>query len=82
MAGTKCRFPHPDLVVRWIAAGYGQDDGASYKPSIYVRDVPTIGTSSMLKVGLPDASITTYLGKNLRSNLETEYSRSSMRCFP
>ena len=49
MAGTKCRAPNPDLVDRWIAAGYGQGDGAGYKPFMYVRDVPSTGTSSMVK---------------------------------
>jgi len=48
MAGTKSRRPTQATVHQWIKAGYGQGEGENYKPFMYVRDVPSEGTSSMV----------------------------------
>ena len=48
MAGTKNRRPTVKTVLRWIQAGYGQGEGEAFKPFMYVRDVPSEGTSSMV----------------------------------
>src|SRR5260221_9639027 len=48
MAGTKSRAPTVATIVRWIKAGYGQGKGATYKPFMFVRDVPSEGASSMV----------------------------------
>lgn len=45
---TKARRPSVEVVTRWIADGFGQGLGAEYKPFMYVRDVPSVGLSSML----------------------------------
>jgi len=75
MAGTKCRSPNPDLVDRWIAAGYGQGDGACYKPFMYVRDVPSIGTSSMVKSRVTGRTHHYLSRQEFKVHLEAEYSR-------
>lgn len=49
MAGTKDRRPTIQTVLRWIRAGFGQGTGSSFKPFMYVRDVPSEGTSSMVQ---------------------------------
>lgn len=49
MAGTKKRNPTVQTVLRWIRAGYGQGEGSGFKPFMYVRDVPSEGTSSMVQ---------------------------------
>jgi len=49
MAGSKSRRPSPTLVHKWIKAGFGQGEGKDYKPFMYVRDVPSVGTSSMVQ---------------------------------
>jgi len=54
MAGSKSRMPSERLVERWIRAGYGQGEGSQYKPFLYVRDVPSRGTSSMVKSRITD----------------------------
>lgn len=77
MAGTKCRAPNPDLVDRWIAAGYGQGDGAGYKPFMYVRDVPSTGTSSMVKSRLTGRTHHYLSRQEFKVHLEAEYSRST-----
>jgi len=48
MAGTKSRRPTHAIVKRWIKQGYGQGEGRTYKPLMYVRDVPSEGSSSMV----------------------------------
>lgn len=48
MAGTKSRRPTKSIVERWIKQGFGQGDGKTYKPLMYVRDVPSEGASSMV----------------------------------
>lgn len=48
MAGTKSRRPTVATVQRWIKHGYGQGEGKTYKPFMYVRDVPSEGSSSMV----------------------------------
>lgn len=49
MAGTKARNPSPEVVERWINAGFGQGSGLAYKPFMFVRDVPSTGASSTVK---------------------------------
>lgn len=75
MAGTKCRTPDPGLVDRWIAAGYGQGDGAGYKPFMYVRDVPSTGTSSMVKSRVTGRTHHYLSRQEFKVHLEAEYSR-------
>lgn len=48
MAGTKSRRPTTAIVERWIKQKFGQGDGKTYKPLMYVRDVPSEGASSMV----------------------------------
>lgn len=48
MAGKK-RKPSLKAVSNWISRGYGQGEGAKYRPFLFVRDVPSEGTSSMVK---------------------------------
>lgn len=49
MAGNKARRPSSKVVERWIKAGFGQGTGMAYKPFMFVRDVPSIGTSNTVK---------------------------------
>ena len=49
MAGSKNRRPTTALVERWIKSGYGQGNGATYKPYMFVRDIPSRGRSSMVQ---------------------------------
>jgi hypothetical protein len=49
MAGTKARKPSVAVVNRWIKAGFGQGSGPKFKPFMFVRDVPSMGTSSMVQ---------------------------------
>lgn len=49
MAGTKRRRPTEQAVLRWIKQGYGQGCGPNYKPLLYVRDVPSSGSSNMVQ---------------------------------
>jgi hypothetical protein len=49
MAGTKARKPTTKIVERWIRAGFGQGDGAAYKPFMFVRDIPSKGLSNTVK---------------------------------
>ena len=37
------------MIRKLINAGYGQGVGKTFKPFMYVRDVPSIGTSNMVK---------------------------------
>jgi hypothetical protein len=49
MAGTRKRAPTIKLVLKWIKQGYGQGTGKDYKPFLYVRDVPSEGSSNMVR---------------------------------
>ncbi len=49
MAGTKARRPTPKIVEGWIRSGFGQGDGAAYKPFMFVRDIPSPGLSNTVK---------------------------------
>jgi hypothetical protein len=49
MAGTKARRPKPQIVEKWIRAGFGQGDGATYKPFKFVRDIASEGLSNTVK---------------------------------
>lgn len=49
MAGIKARRPALKAVERWIKAGFGQGIGPTYKPFMFVRDVPSVGTSNTVK---------------------------------
>jgi hypothetical protein len=48
MAGIKSRSPPPEVVESWIKAGFGQGEGAEYRPFMYVRDIPSQGASNMV----------------------------------
>lgn len=76
MAGTKSRRPTPETVERWLKAGFGQGAGAAYKPFMYVRDVPSQGTSSMVHSRLT-GRIHHYLSRQeFKVHLQAEYSRN------
>ena len=47
--GSKKRRPNPETVEDWIRQGFGQGEGAEYKPFSYVRDVPSQGASHMVQ---------------------------------
>src|SRR5208337_5491655 len=49
MAGTKARRPTPKIVEGWIRSGFGQGDGPTYKPFMYVRDIISPGLSNTVK---------------------------------
>lgn len=49
MAGSRKRRPTIAQVAKWIQKGFGQGEGEQYKPWFFVRDVPSRGTSSMVK---------------------------------
>jgi len=49
MAGTKTRRPTKKIVEGWIRSGFGQGDGPTYKPFMFVRDIPSPGLSNTVK---------------------------------
>ena len=49
MAGTKARRPTPKIIEGWIRAGFGQGQGAAYKPFMFVRDIASPGLSNTIK---------------------------------
>jgi hypothetical protein len=49
MAGTKARRPTTKIVEKWIRAGFGQGEGAEYKPFKFVRDIASPGLSNTVK---------------------------------
>ncbi|PPS28709.1 transposase [Pseudomonas amygdali pv. morsprunorum] len=76
MAGTKSRRPTPEIVERWLKAGFGQGVGAVYKPFMYVRDVPSQGTSSMVHSRLT-GRVHHYLSRQeFKVHLHAEYSKN------
>jgi len=76
MAGTKARRPSPEVVKRWIQAGYGQGEGANYQPFLYVRDVPSIGTSTMVNSKITGRTHHYLSRQEFKVHLLAEYSRS------
>lgn len=74
MAGTKSRRPSAETVNRWIKAGFGQGNGAAYKPFMFVRDVPSSGTSNTVK-SRKTGRVHHYLSRQeLKVHLLAEYS--------
>lgn len=47
--GSRNRRPPVELVEKWIAQGYGQGEGAAYRPFFHVRDVPSKGRSAIVE---------------------------------
>lgn len=76
MAGVKSRRPTPDIVNRWIKAGYGQGEGAKYKPFLYVRDVPSKGTSTMVNSKVTGRTHHYLSRQEYREHLLAEYDKS------
>jgi hypothetical protein len=74
MAGIKSRRPAPAVVERWIKAGFGQGDGPTYKPFMFVRDVPSIGTSSTVKSWTTGRNHHYLSRQELKVHLLAEYS--------
>lgn len=77
MAGTKSRRPSPEVVKRWIKAGFGQGEGAKYKPFMYVRDVPSNGTSNMVNSRITGRNHHYLSRQEFKVHLLAEYSRST-----
>ncbi|QAY84031.1 TnsA endonuclease N-terminal domain-containing protein [Pseudomonas arsenicoxydans] len=73
MAGTKSRTPTQDVVARWLKAGYGQGTGSEYKPFMYVRDVPSKGTSSMVKSRITGRTHHYLSRQEFKVHLQAEY---------
>lgn len=73
MAGSKSRMPSVQLVERWIRAGFGQGEGANYKPFLYVRDVPSSGTSCMVKSRTTNRTHHYLSKQEFKTHLVTEY---------
>lgn len=78
MAGTKSRRPTPSIVQRWINAGYGQGDGKHYKPFMYVRDVPSRGTSSMVNSRITGRNHAYLSDHEFKVHLLAEYGKSTL----
>jgi hypothetical protein len=78
MAGTKSRRPTPTIVHRWIKAGYGQGEGKGYKPFMYVRDVPSEGTSSMVRSRITGRNHSYLSDHEFKVHLIAEYGRSTL----
>lgn len=76
MAGTKKRAPTVKTVLRWIKAGYGQGVGSDFKPFMYVRDVPSEGTSSMVQSRVTGRTHHYLSWVEFSVHLLAEYSRS------
>ncbi|WP_373714994.1 TnsA endonuclease N-terminal domain-containing protein [Roseateles sp.] len=76
MAGTKNRRPTVKTVLRWIQAGYGQGEGEAFKPFMYVRDVPSEGTSSMVSSRVTGRTHHYLSSGEFSVHLLAEYSRS------
>lgn len=45
----KSRRPTVKIVRKWLAQGYGQGEGSSYRPFFHVRDVPSKGRSAIVE---------------------------------
>jgi hypothetical protein len=78
VAGTKSRKPTPQIVSRWIHAGYGQGKGRDYKPFMYVRDVPSEGTSSMVRSRITGRNHAYLSDHEFKVHLIAEYGRSTL----
>ncbi len=78
MAGTKSRRPTPTLVRRWIKSGFGQGEGKDYKPFMYVRDVPSHGTSSMVRSRITGRKHDYLSDHEFKVHLLAEYGRSTL----
>lgn len=76
MAGTKNRRPSVGTVLRWIRAGYGQGEGGGFKPFVYVRDVPSEGTSSMVRSRITGRTHHYLSSGEFSVHLLAEYSRT------
>lgn len=76
MAGTKNRRPSVGTVLRWIQAGYGQGEGDRFKPFVFVRDVPSDGTSSMVHSHITGRTHHYLSSGEFSVHLLAEYSRS------
>ncbi|MBV8666065.1 MAG: hypothetical protein JO269_06215 [Burkholderiaceae bacterium] len=75
MAGTKARKPSLEIVWKWIKAGFGQGEGLTYKPFMYVRDVPSIGASRMVKSWTTGRNHHYLSRQEYKVHLLAEYSR-------
>lgn len=78
MAGSKSRMPSERTVERWIKAGYGQGERAQYKPFLYVRDVPSTGTSSMVKSKITNRTHHYLSKQEFKIHLLSEYQRNTI----
>ncbi|WP_341521417.1 TnsA endonuclease N-terminal domain-containing protein [Pseudomonas sp. G.S.17] len=78
MAGVKSRAPSTSTVERWIEAGYGQGQAAEYKPFMFVRDVPSQGTSSMVKSRITNRTHHYLSRQELKVHLLAEYQSEIM----
>lgn len=78
MAGVKARKPTPEIVTRWLKAGYGQGEGAKYKPFLYVRDVPSRGTSTMVNSRITGRTHHYLSRQEYREHLLAEYDKSTI----
>lgn len=78
MAGTKSRRPNATTVHRWIRAGYGQGEGEDYKPFMYVRDVPSEGTSSMVRSRITRRKHDYFSDHEFKLHLLAEYGPSTL----
>jgi hypothetical protein len=75
MAGTRKRTPTIATVQRWISAGYGQGERQSFKPYMYVCDVPSDGTSSMVRSRVTGRTHHYLSGHEFSVHLLAEYCR-------
>lgn len=78
MAGSRSRRPTQTLVNKWIKAGFGQGEGKDYKPFMYVRDVPSQGTSNMVHSRITGRRHDYLSDHEFKVHLLAEYGRSTL----
>lgn len=78
MAGSRSRRPTPTLVNKWIKAGFGQGEGKDYKPFMYVRDVPSEGTSNMVHSRITGRKHDYLSDHEFKVHLLAEYGRATL----
>src|SRR5450631_4218601 len=78
MAGTKARKPSVAVVNQWIKAGFGQGSGPTFKPFMFVRDVPSMGTSSMVQSRITGRNHHYLSDQEFKVHLLAEYSQLTL----
>lgn len=76
--GSKSRRPTLKVIEQRVKAGFGQGNGSKYKPFFFVRDVPSQGTSTMVKSNITGRTHH-YLSRNeYKVHLLAEFDSSTL----